>query len=239
MTRLTLTQLKSDLQSLSNPEKILVFKRFFKTGPGQYGAGDRFLGLTTPQIRSLVKKYWQNLSLTDLDHLLQSPYHEHRTVALACLNNLFQKSDSKSQKTIFDFYLRHTSRINNWDLVDISCPHIVGAYLLEQKDRSILYQLAKSSSLWEKRISLISTLAFIRQNQFEDTLNLALILITDPHDLIHKAIGWMLREVGKRDLKTLLNFLDHHAASLPRTALRYAIERLPQSQRQHYLHLSS
>lgn len=225
-----------DLQSFSNPAKVIVFKRFFKTAPGQYGAGDQFLGLTVPEVRSVVKKYWQSLTLADLDQLLQSPYHEHRTVALVSLCHQFAKFKNQ-QQIIFNFYLKHTSRINNWDLVDISAPNIVGTYLLEQKNRSILTTLSQSKSIWERRISIISTFAFIKKNQFADTLTISKILFTDPEDLIHKAVGWMLREVGKRDLKTLLNFLDEHATRLPRTTLRYSIEKLPEPQRQYYFHL--
>ncbi|MFA6250102.1 MAG: DNA alkylation repair protein [Candidatus Shapirobacteria bacterium] len=232
-----LSALISDLKSLSSPAKIAVFKRFFKTGPGQYGEGDRFLGLTVPQIRSVVRKYWPTLALVDLDHLLQSPYHEHRTVALASLNLLYRQADLKTKKELYLFYLHHTSRINNWDLVDISAPNIVGAYLLEQQDRSILYKLAQSKDIWQKRISIISTLTFIKNDQFADTLAIAKILMGDKHDLIHKATGWMLREVGKRDLPVLLNFLDEFAPRLPRTCLRYAIEKFPDSCRLHYLHL--
>ncbi|MFA4826984.1 MAG: DNA alkylation repair protein [Candidatus Shapirobacteria bacterium] len=228
----------SELQSLSNPAKVLIFKRFFKTAPGQYGAGDQFLGLTVPQIRSVVKKYWQSLTLADLDQLLRSPYHEHRTVALASLCHQFSKFKNQ-QKSIFNFYLKHTSRINNWDLVDISALNIVGAYLLEQINRSILTTLSQSKSIWERRISIISTLTFIKNGQFGDTLAISKTLINDPEDLLHKAVGWMLREVGKCDLKTLLNFLDEYATRLPRTALRYSIEKLPEAQRQYYLHLSS
>jgi len=228
--------LLSELQSFSNPAKVLIFKRFFKTAPGEYGAGDEFLGLTVPEVRLVVKKYWQSLTLADLDQLLQSSYHEHRTVALASLCHQFAKFKNQ-QKNIFDFYLKHTSRINNWDLVDISAPNIVGTYLLEQKDRSILTKLSQSKSIWKRRISVISTLAFIKNDQFGDTLAISKTLINDPEDLLHKAVGWMLREVGKRDFKTLLKFLDEYATRLPRTALRYSIEKLPEAQRQHYLHL--
>jgi len=232
-----LLPLKSDLQSLSNPAKIIVFKRFFKTGPGQYGEGDQFLGLTVPQIRSLSNRYWSKLSLANLSELLQSPYHEYRTLALVCLCRQFEKFPRR-QRQIFDFYLARTRRINNWDLVDISSPRIIGAYLFEQKDRSILYKLAQSKNLWERRIAIISTLYFIKNHQFSDTLSLAKILLDDPHDLIHKAVGWMLREVGKRDQKTLFGFLDLYTLRLPRTALRYAIERLSVADRKHFLHLS-
>lgn len=227
--------LLSDLQSFANPAKAAVFKRFFKTGKGEYGEGDKFLGLTTPQIRGLVKRYWKELSFDDLHTLLQSPIHEHRTVAVAALCTQFEKKLAP-QKEIFDFYLARTNRINNWDLVDISCPTIVGIYLLD-KDRKILYRLSRSSLLWDRRISIISTFAFIRANQFNDTLKISEILLKDKHDLIHKAVGWMLREVGKRDKKTLVDFLDKFTLQMPRTALRYAIEKFPEPERQHYLSL--
>lgn len=232
---MSLKLLLVELESLANPAKAIIFKRFFKTGKGEYGEGDEFLGLTTAQVRDFVKKYWQFLSFDDLDKLLQSPIHEHRTVAVATLCTQFKKNYAP-QKQIFDFYLTHTSRINNWDLVDISCTGIVGAYLLD-KDRKILYKLAHSSLLWDRRIAIISTFTFIHKNQFEDTLKISEILLNDKHDLIHKAIGWMLREVGKRDKKALTNFLDKNISKLPRTALRYAIEKFPESERLHYLKL--
>ena len=230
------TQIISDLKSLKNPEKIDRFKRFFKTGPGQYGEGDEFYGLTLPQIHSIERKYWQKVDFDDIKKLLDHPVHEFRTLAMMFLARLFTKANSEKQKQIYDFYLANTARINNWDLVDISAGKIVGTYLLD-KPRHILYKLAKSKLVWDRRIAIISTFAFIRSDQFADTLKISESLLTDKHDLIHKAVGWMLREVGKRDLKTLTTFLDQHAPVMPRTALRYAIEKLPESQRQHYLSL--
>lgn len=228
------SQIESDLKALRNPEKIDRFKRFFKTGPGQYGEGDEFYGLTLPQIHQVVQKYWRQASLADIEKLLNHPVHECRTVAVSILTRQFTKADTQRQKQIYDFYLDHTARINNWDLVDISAGKIVGTYLLN-KPRRILYRLAKSDLVWDRRIAIISTFAFIRVNQFSDTLKISENLLKDKHDLIHKAVGWMLREVGKKDLKTLTTFLDKHAPVMPRTALRYCLEKLPEPQRQHYL----
>ncbi len=233
----TVDNILLDLQSLANPDKAKIFSRFFKTGPGQYGAGDKFFGIMTQPLAKLVDKYWPQLGFDDVEELLNNPYHECRTIAVSTLRRQFQKTkDPISQQQIFKFYLAHSSRINNWDLVDISTPHIIGVYLLN-KPRQILYQLAKSSLLWDRRISIMATFTFIRQGQFEDTLKISQILINDKHDLIHKAVGWMLREVGKKDLPTLLRFLDEFTHLLPRTTLRYAIEKLPPQKRQHYLRL--
>ncbi|MFA6518079.1 MAG: DNA alkylation repair protein [Candidatus Shapirobacteria bacterium] len=230
------SQIESALKALKNPEKIDRFKRFFKTGPGQYGEGDEFFGLTLPQTHSIEQKYWQKVDLIDIKKLLIHPVHEFRTLAIMFLVRQFAKADPPKQKQIYDFYLANTARINNWDLVDISAGKIVGVYLLD-KPRDILYKLAKSKLVWDRRIAIISTFAFIRVNQLKDTIKISENLLKDKHDLIHKAVGWMLREVGKRDLKTLTTFLDQHAPVMPRTALRYAIEKLPEPQRQHYLHL--
>jgi len=206
---------------------------FFKTGPGQYGEGDRFLGLTMPQIRQLAREC-TDLTLTDIEALLESPWHESRSLAVVLLANRYPKSDAKMQRAIYDLYLRRTDRINNWDLVDISAPRVVGAHLLT-RSRAPLHRLAKSQRLWERRIAIVSTATFIDHDQFDDTLRMAVTLISDPHDLIHKAVGWMLREVGKRDEAVLRAFLDRRAGQLPRTALRYAIERLPPKLRSHYM----
>lgn len=234
---MSIVAILSDLQSLANPDKAKIFARFFKTGPGQYGEGDKFYGIMTQPLVKLTDRYWQKLDFNDIDQLLQNPYHECRTIAVSSLRREFQKTkDPKFKKQIFDFYLAHTSRLNNWDLVDISAPHIVGNYLLHQP-RQILYQLAKSDLLWDRRISIIATYTFIRQGEFADTLEISKILMTDRHDLIHKAVGWMLREIGKKDLPTLIKFLDQFTPQLPRTTLRYAIEKLPEQKRQHYLTL--
>ena len=206
---------------------------FFKTDPGQYVEGDKFLGLNTPQMRVISKKY-RDLSLKEVQDLIKSPYHEERSVAVQILVLQYPKSPEK----IYDFYLKNTKFINNWDLVDISAPKIVGAYLAD-KPRDILYQLVKSDNLWERRIAIISCMYFIvMQKDSMDALKISRILLSDKHDLIHKAVGWMLREVGKHcGQKTLTDFLDLNLRLLPRTTLRYAIERFPEPLRQHYLHL--
>jgi 3-methyladenine DNA glycosylase AlkD len=230
------SQIESDLKALKNPEKIDRFKRFFKTGPGQYGEGDEFFGLTLPQIHSIERKYWKQVDFNDIKKLLTHPIHEFRTLAVMFLSRQFAKADSEKQKQIYNFYLANTARINNWDLVDISAPKIVGTYLLD-KPRHILYKLAKSKLVWDRRIAIISTFAFIRANQFSDTIKISENLLSDKHDLIHKAVGWALREVGKRDLNALITFLDQRAPVMPRTTLRYSLEKLPESKRQHYLSL--
>jgi 3-methyladenine DNA glycosylase AlkD len=225
----------SEINSLANPKKADDYNRFFKTGLGQYGEGDRFLGISVPIQHKLAGKY-NDLSLKDIHDLLESKYHEKRTIALMILKLQYIKADITAKKTYFDFYLAHTNRINNWDLVDMSAPHIIGNFL-QTKDRSLLYQLAKSQSLWERRIAIISTFTYIRNNDFKDTLKISKILLTDKHDLIHKAVGWMLREIGKRSQKTLTNFLNSNYKLLPRTALRYSIEKLSPSLRAYYLKL--
>lgn len=230
-----LERLVKELESLKNPVRAQISQRYFKTGPGEYGEGDIFLGLDTPTLVKVIQKYWQDLDFADFEKLLQSPIHEHRTTAVSSLRRQFAKFPQK-RKAIYDFYLSHTPRINNWDLVDISAPDIVGWYLFD-KPRQKLYDLAKSLLLWDRRVAIMTTFAFIRNNDFDDTLKIARILLTDKHDLIHKAVGWMLREVGKRDPKTLLKFLDEFTPKMPRTTLRYAIEKLPESKRKYYLAL--
>jgi len=222
------------LQVYSNPEKVEFFPHFFKAGKGGYGEGDHFLGVVVPDIRKVAKQNLM-LSLKEIEEILQSEYHECRLCALMILVEKFKKSHSKEEKKeIFDFYLSHTKYVNNWDLVDLSTRDIVGEFLAD-KDRRILYQLAESHSLWEQRISIISSFVFIKRGELEDTLALSEKLLHHPHDLIHKAVGWMLREVGKRDKKTLTDFLDKHHKTMPRTMLRYAIEKFPEEERKFYL----
>jgi 3-methyladenine DNA glycosylase AlkD len=216
-----------DLQKLENKENAKNLQRFFKTGKGEYGEGDIFLGIKVPEQRKLAKKY-ADLDLKTLQDLLNSKIHEHRLTALIILTNQYKNNP----ENIFHFYLNNTKNINNWDLVDLSAPVIVGKHLLN-KDKSILYKMANSNHLWEKRISIISTMEFIRNNQFNDTINISEILLKDKHDLIHKAVGWMLREVGKRNKQLLIDFLKKH--TLPRTVLRYAIEKFPEKERKIYL----
>ena len=220
--------IKQDLQKLKDPEKAEILSRFFKTGKGEYGEGDIFLGIKVPEQRKIAKNY--NLSLKEIQELLSSNIHEYRLTALFILISKYKKSDKKQ---IVNFYLKNTKNINNWDLVDISAPKILGDYLLD-KDKSVLYNLAKSNNLWERRIAILSTFTFIRNNQFEDTLNISEILLNDKHDLIHKAVGWMLREIGKKDQEIEENFLDKHYKNMPRTMLRYAIEKFEENKRKFY-----
>lgn len=226
-----LVKIKQEMKSLSDPQKAKILQRFFKTGKGQYGEGDIFLGIVVPKQRALVKKY-KDLSLKDIESLLHSKVHEHRLTALFILIDQYKRSSSK--KKIFNFYLKNVKYINNWDLVDLSAPNIVGDYLLG-KDRKVLYKLAKSNNLWERRIAILSTLTFIRHNQFNDTLKLAKELLKDDHDLIHKAVGWMLREVGKRDQEVEESFLKKYYQVMPRTMLRYSIERFDEKTRTFYM----
>jgi len=226
-----------DLKALAKPSKAFEHQRFFKTGTGQYGEGDVFLGLTVPEVRVISRKY-KNLSLPEIEELTKSPFHEFRLCGLIILNLQFQGTkDFKIQKKIFDFYLRQAKaqRINNWDLVDVSAP-IIGNYLTEEADPyPLLMKLAKSKSLWERRISIIFTFAFIRAGELDPTIEISKVLIKDEHDLIHKAVGWMLREAGKRDGRLLREFLNENASQMPRTMLRYSIEKFSESERKKWL----
>ena len=226
---------KKDLMKVANKEKAKILQRFFKTGKGQYGEGDVFLGISVPDQRAIAKKHWERLGINGIEKFLRSNIHEKRLVALLILIEKYNKSYDGAKEALFKFYLKNTKYVNNWDLVDLSAPNIVGNYLLKRKDRKILYKLAKSKNLWEKRISIISTFAFIKDEKFNDTLRISKILLKDKHDLIHKAVGWMLREVGKRDRKLLERFLKDNYSKLPRTTLRYAIERFPEGLRKKFL----
>jgi 3-methyladenine DNA glycosylase AlkD len=228
-----LNELKRELQALGNPEKAKELSRFFKTGKGEYGEGDEFLGITVPEQRKLAKVY-ADLSLLDIENLLQSKMHEHRLTALLILTYQFPKAPVVKQSEIVTFYLQQTKWINNWDLVDVTCRPILGAYLLE-RDRDILYDLGRSESLWEQRIAIVTTMEFVKHGQFEDTLQMTVILLNNSHDLIHKAVGWALREVGKKDRQTLEAFLDRYGIQMPRTMLRYAIEHFDEPKRKAYL----
>lgn len=221
------------METLADPEKAAILSRFFKTGKGQYGEGDIFLGVMVPGQRRIAKKY-ETLSLKDIRKLLSSKIHEHRLVALIILVNQYKKGDEHDRDKIVDFYLRYSKYINNWDLVDLSAPNIPGEYLLN-KDRAVLYRLARSKNLWERRIAIMSTFAFIRKNDFEDALRISVLLLHDDHDLIHKAVGWMLREVGKRDFKAEEDFLKEHYRVMPRTMLRYAVERFDQTKKRLFM----
>jgi 3-methyladenine DNA glycosylase AlkD len=223
---------KKDFKQLENKEKGKLLQKYFKTGIGEYGEGDIFAGLTVPQSRSLAVKY-KDLDLSEISTLLQSKIHEERLIALLILVHNFQKNPLE-QKAIYDFYLKNTQYINNWDLVDLSSPEIIGEYLLD-RPKDILLKLAKSKNIWEKRIAMISTFIFIRENEFETSFKIAQILIDDREDLIQKAVGWMLREIGKRGLGEEEKFLKVYYKKMGRTALRYAIEKFPQAVRLKYL----
>ena len=221
------------LQKMGDKEDSLFQQGFFKTGVGQYGEGDIFLGIRIPALRKMAKEY-KALPLKEVLLLLRSPYHEVRLFALILFVNTFAKSDETIQKKIYNLYVANTRYINNWDLVDISAPNIVGAFLME-RSRKPLYQLAKSKSLWERRMATLATFYFIKNNQCADALKIARILLQDKEDLIHKAAGWMLREIGKRDIACAESFLQKHCQVMPRTMLRYAIERFTPSKRRKYM----
>jgi 3-methyladenine DNA glycosylase AlkD len=232
-----LDEIRAKLQTLATPERAAGAQRFFKTGKGEYGEGDKFLGVTVPDLRRITREL-QELPLRDVRKLLTSEWHEERVLALLILVRQFERADQPSKDAIYDAYLRSTRHINNWDLVDCSAPYIVGAHLAG-RSRAPLRQLAKSSSLWERRIAIIATLHFIRRGEFDETLRIAEMLVNDRHDLIHKAVGWMLREVGSRDRAVEERFLVEHAATMPRTMLRYAIEKFPEPLRRQYLQMGS
>ena len=218
---------------MKNPLKAKLLSRFFKTGKGEYGEGDIFIGIIVPVQRQIAAEY-RDLSMGELEKLLRSPIHEERLIALFILIHKYQKGDDVQKKKYFNFYLKNTKHINNWDLVDLSAPKIVGEYL-KDKNRGILYKFARSKNLWERRIAALSTFQFIKRRYFTDSLKIAKILLHDNHDLIHKAVGWMLREIGKRERKTEEWFLLKHYKTMPRTMLRYVIERFDKKKRNFYL----
>ncbi|MGB4966148.1 MAG: DNA alkylation repair protein [Microgenomates group bacterium] len=222
-----------DLKKVADPIRAQNLARFFKTAQGQYGFGDIFLGITVPQLRIIAKKY-SLMPLSEIRSLLKNPIHECRLTALVILTKKFTQATENEKTSIYTFYLHNTSAINNWDLVDVSAGKIVGEYLLN-KDTSILHKLAISKNLWERRIAIIATSTFIAHNQFDETIKIATLLLNDKHDLIHKAVGWMLREAGKRDQTVLISFLDKHSKAMPRTMLRYAIEKLDTPIRKQYM----
>ncbi|MGC2164748.1 MAG: DNA alkylation repair protein [Gallionella sp.] len=231
--QLTYAELREDMRALGNPEVATHSQRFFKTGRGEYGEGDQFLGIRVPLLRRLAKNC-NLITLDEITQLLQSAFHEERLCALLLLVHRFMRGSAAQQTAIYRLYLANTACINNWDLVDSSANQIVGRFL-ECKDKKILFKLARSNSIWERRIAIISTLHFIRSFQFDVTLELATRLINDDEDLIHKAVGWMLREIGKRDMAIEEAFLRDQHARMPRTMLRYAIEKFPERTRQQYL----
>ncbi len=229
--------LLSNMLSHADPSQAPGLARFFKTGPGQYGEGDKFLGIKVPVTREVVKGCWRKVGFPELEECLASEYHEVRLAGLLALVQVFAhaKKDQALRRRCVDFYLSHTDRINNWDLVDLSCYPLLGEWLLD-KDRTLLYGLARSGkTLWEQRIGIVSTMTLVRHGQLEDTFAIADILLHHPHDLIHKAVGWLLREAGKRDKAALTAFLAPRYRSMPRTMLRYAIEKFPEAERKSYL----
>jgi len=240
-----MNKLLQEMMAHADPSQVPGLSRFFKTGPGQYGEGDKFLGIKVPVTREVVKNCWKSVSFDDLEECITSEYHEVRLAALLTLVEIFKHAKKPSsliagltrdlQQQCVDFYLSHTQYINNWDLVDLSCYPLLGVWLLD-KDRSLLYDLARNGkTIWEQRIGIVSTMTFIRHGQLDDTFAIADILLHHPHDLIHKAVGWLLREAGKRDKEALKEYLLPRYQVMPRTMLRYAIEKFPESERQALL----
>ena len=232
-----MNRLLQAITARADASQVEGLSRFFKTGPGQYGEGDKFLGIKVPVTREVVKQCWRETSMQDLEECIASEYHEVRLAALLALVEIFAhaKKDHGLQQACIDFYLAHTDRINNWDLVDLSCYPLLGEWLLD-KDRTLLYDLARNGkSLWEQRIGIVSTMTFIRHGQIADTFAISDILLHHPHDLIHKAVGWLLREAGKRDKEALKAYLEPRYRTMPRTMLRYAIEKFPEAERKPYL----
>lgn len=221
------------MMALANPEKAALLQRFFKTGRGEYAEGDRFLGIMVPAVRRVAREMRQ-LGLEEVERLLGSPYNEERLLALLLMVRRYERATPEEQTAIYRCYLRNRRRVNNWNLVDLSAPNIVGKHLLH-RSRAPLYRLGRSRSVWDRRIAVLATFWFIRERDFRDSLELARRLLTDKHDLMHKACGWMLREIGKRDQAVLERFLREHCRTMPRTMLRYAIERFPHAQRRAYL----
>ena len=231
-----MVSINKELKKCASEEKAKILQGFFKTGKGQYGEGDVFWGVSVPDLRKIVKKFWRGMDIGVIEKLLRSGVHKKRLFALLVLIEMYNHIGyDGGRKVLFDFYLKNVEGVNNWDLVDLSAPKIIGDYLLDKRDRKVLYELVKSENLWERRIAIISSFAFIRDGQFKDTLKISKILLKDKHDLIHKTVGWMLREVGKRDRGLLEKFLRDNYSELPRTTLRYAIERFEKGERKGWL----
>lgn len=230
---MNLNELKKIIRANANKDYAKTAQWFFKTGKGEYGEGDKFIGIRVPVQRKIAKQFGE-LGLEDIQTLLNSKVHEERLISLLILVEKYDKADEKAKDKVYRFYKKNRKKINNWDLVDLSAPKIIGIHLLN-RDKQILYKYAHSKNLWERRISIISTYSFIKNNNFNTTLEISDILLNDAHDLIHKAVGWMLREVGKRDLKTLEKFLKQRYNKMPRTMLRYSIEKFPEMKRKKYL----
>lgn len=236
MNQSIVSEIKTALQELSIPGKAEIMQTFFKTGKGEYGEGDVFIGVTVPDQRSVAKEFYSKISLEELGELLSSKIHEHRLTALLILVHQFEKTKDKiKQKEIIDFYLNRTQHINNWDLVDTSCYKILGRYCFENQDSKLLDKLSESENMWEMRMAIVATMHHIKKGKFELTKNFALKNLKHPHDLMHKANGWLLREMGKMNEKELLDFLNLHYKEMPRTCLRYAIEKFDEELRQDYL----
>jgi 3-methyladenine DNA glycosylase AlkD len=230
---MNIKEIETCLKNMGNPETAKQLQRFFKTGPGEYGHGDIFIGVRVPQLRKLIKKY-KTINYNPVQKLLISRIHEHRMMALLILVREYSKGNQSEKEEIYKLYIKNIRYVNNWDIVDCSAQHIVGAFL-KDKDKKQLYDFANSKNLWKRRISIIATFHYIKLNEFSETFRIAKVLLTDKEDLIHKATGWMLREIGKRDLQVLENFLKKYYRNMPRTMLRYAIEKFPEPQRQKYL----
>ena len=230
---MSVTAIRRTMRRMANPQKAAILKGFFKTGKGEYAEGDVFLGITVPQLRKLAHEN-RDLSVEEAGSLLESRLHEERLLALLILVDQYRRGTDRLRSKVFEFYCEHLSRINNWDLVDVSAEHIVGAHLAE-RDKAQLFRWARSNDLWKRRISIVSTFFGIRRNRFDETTKLSGLLLKDTEDLIHKAVGWMLREVGKRDLHAEERFLKRTYRAMPRTMLRYAIERFPERRRRAYL----
>jgi 3-methyladenine DNA glycosylase AlkD len=230
---MNLNELKKTIRASANKDHAKTMQWFFKTGKGEYGEGDKFIGIKVPVQRKIARQFVE-LNFEDLQKLLNSIIHEERLIALLILVANYEKAEEKAKENIYRFYKKNIRKINNWDLVDLSAPKIIGRHLLN-RDKQILYKYAHSNNLWEKRISIISTYSFIKNHDFRTTLEISDILLNDSHDLIHKAVGWMLREVGKQDMKTLEKFLRPRYNKMPRTMLRYSIEKFPEIKRKKYL----
>ena len=229
-------QILEALQFLSNPEKAAFLPYFFKTGKGEYAEGDKFIGVVVPDSRKIVKEFWQKAELSDIQEILKSEFHEMRLVALLILVNKFEKSkDKNEQKKLVDFYLKNTKYINNWDLVDLSCYKLLGRYCFENQQDVILRKLSDSENMWEKRIAIVGTMYHVKKGNFDLTIELALNNLQHSHDLMHKANGWLLREIGNKNEEVLLDFLKIHYKNMPRTCLRYSIEKLDEDLRQDFL----
>jgi len=229
-------KLKKEIEKYSKKDRAKSNEWFFKTGKGEYGEGDKFLGLTMGEQRAMAKKY-KEISFSQIKKLLDSKFHEERMIGLLILVYRYEDKSSteKDKREIYDFYIKNRRAINNWDLVDVTTPNIIGDHLSKKKNRKILYKFAKSKNLWEKRVAILATYKFIREGDFKDTLKISEVLLRDKHDLIHKAVGWMLREVGKQDVEILEKFLDKYVTKMPRTMLRYAIEKFSKEKYRYYL----